>query len=456
MVAWLTVVAVSAPLTNGAAAQHGEATVAAEADVRTDQRIERRLREIFGQLDRLRTVTVSVQSGVVSLGGSTASSDDAERAAALAGRVEGVVAVENGIRRDASLARQLYPMVEQSRQLATDLISAAPLLVVAILVFALLLYLGIALARWGWLWQRAAPNRFIAELLQTTVRYAGLGLGIVAALSLLDATAFLSAVLGAAGVLGLAVGFAVRDTIENYICSILLSVRQPFRPNDHVVIGDREGRVVRLTSRATVLLTLNGNHLRIPNAVVFKSTILNYTRNRLRRFEFELGVDADDDPLLAIHTGVETLKTLDFVIADPDPLGFIKHVGDSNIVLSLSGWIDQNETSFHKARSVGLSAVKTALEDAGFALPEPIYRLRFDGMVPAAVAQPEAAPDRHGAPAAASASDRTRDRPIRHSIEPGMAAHGDTSPERDIARQVDAERRQGGEQDLLDAKAPEE
>ena len=90
MVAWLTVVAVSAPLTNGAAAQHGEATVAAEADVRTDQRIERRLREIFGQLDRLRTVTVSVQSGVVSLGGSTASSDDAERAAALAGRVEGL------------------------------------------------------------------------------------------------------------------------------------------------------------------------------------------------------------------------------------------------------------------------------------------------------------------------------------------------------------------------------
>lgn len=434
---------------SAAQAQDSGPDIALGSDADADRRIESRLKEIFRQIDGLGTVEVSVQSGVVTLSGSTLVSDDAIRAEDLAARLDGVVAVENDIRRDSSLSRQLSPLANQSRRMIEGLMGAAPLIVVAFLVFLMLSYGGILLARWTWLWDRAAPNRFIAELLQTTVRYACFGLGVVAALSLLDATAFLSAFLGAAGVLGLAVGFAVRDTIENYICSILLSVRQPFRPNDHVVIGDWEGRVVRLTSRATVLLTLNGNHLRIPNAVVFKATIVNYTRNHLRRFAFELGVDADDDPLAAIETAVSVLQTLDFVVAEPDPLGFIKEVGDSNIVLSLSAWIDQRSTSFHKARSIGLSAVKTALEEAGFALPEPIYRLRFDDGTPLQMLQARSEPD-------AAAPTSAREPAARLRIEPGMAAHGDTSPEQDIARQVDAERRQSGEPDLLDEAAPEE
>ena len=66
--------------------------------------------------------------------------------------------------------------------------------------------------------------------------------------------------------------------------------RQPFRANDHVVIDSFEGRVIRLTSRATVLMTPDGNHLRLPNAMVFRSVILNYTRNPSRRFEFDVGI----------------------------------------------------------------------------------------------------------------------------------------------------------------------
>ena len=64
--------------------------------------------------------------------------------------------------------------------------------------------------------------------------------GVVVALDILGATALLSTILGAAGIVGLAIGFAVRDTVENFIASILLSIRQPFRPNDAIEIeGDR-------------------------------------------------------------------------------------------------------------------------------------------------------------------------------------------------------------------------
>ncbi|MFP3353662.1 mechanosensitive ion channel, partial [Pseudoalteromonas sp. SIMBA_153] len=136
--------------------------------------------------------------------------------------------------------------------------------------------------------------------------------------------------LGGAGVIGIAVGFAVKDTIENYIASLMLSIRQPFRARDHIVINGQEGIVVRLTSRATILMTLDGNQLRIPNAEVFKGTILNYTKNPERRFTFELGVDANDDPLAAIKVGLDAIHTLAFVLNEPKAIAVITNVGDSN------------------------------------------------------------------------------------------------------------------------------
>ena len=75
--------------------------------------------------------------------------------------------------------------------------------------------------------------------------------------------------------------------------------------------------MIRLTSRATILMTLDGNHLRIPNSQVFKAVILNYTRNPQRRFDFELGIDADDDPTAARHLGVGVMRGLEFVLDDP-------------------------------------------------------------------------------------------------------------------------------------------
>ena len=75
------------------------------------------------------------------------------------------------------------------------------------------------------------------------------------------------------------------------MASIMLSERQPFQPNDFVQIDGHRGNVVRLTSRATILLSPGGNHVRIPNATVFKSRTVNFTRNSERRFEFELSVD---------------------------------------------------------------------------------------------------------------------------------------------------------------------
>ena len=106
----------------------------------------------------------------------------------------------------------------------------------------------------------------------------------------------------------------MRDTVTNYVASIMLSLRQPFRANDHVVIESYEGRVVRLTSRATILLTLDGNHVQIPNATVFNAIIPNYSRNPQRRFDFDLGIDANDNPVDEMEVGLSAMTKLAFVL----------------------------------------------------------------------------------------------------------------------------------------------
>src|SRR3546814_13762518 len=99
-------------------------------------------------------------------------------------------------------------------------------------------------------------------------------------------------------------------------------------------------------------MTLEGNHLRIPNSTVFKAVILNYTRNPERRFDFELGIDANDDPVDGMAVGLRAIRALDFVLDTPAATAIIEDVGDSNIVLRFFGWVDQSQTDFLKGRSL--------------------------------------------------------------------------------------------------------
>lgn len=352
-----------------------------------DDDIKKRITGIFSEIEGLGGVAVSVREGVVILEGETPNEKKAQQAVNLANRVSDVVTVADSINRTLDVQDNVTPMIADLKQRARGLIKALPLLFVAILVFSAVTWFGVWLSRHNSMWQRITPNFFVAELLSQTVKVIFIVLGLILGLSLMGAEAIIGTLLGGAGVIGLAVGFAVKDTIENYISSLMLSVRQPFRARDYVNIDGQEGIVVRLTSRATILMTMDGNQLRIPNSKVFKGTILNYTKNPERRFTFELGVDANDDPIAAIKVGLDAVNALEFVLETPKATAVISQVGDSNIVLDFRVWVNQNEADFLKARSIAIREAKHALENHGFSLPEPIYRLRFNDDVEEAIKQ---------------------------------------------------------------------
>ena len=410
-----------------------------------DVMIQKRIEDIYAQIDALADVGVSVKEGVVTLSGEVSKEAQAQRALGLAKRVEGIVTVEDEIERTLDIEGNVIPILDQMAAKLQRWMKAWPLLVLSTLVFVFLAFAGHRLAKWGAFWNRVAPNIFLAELMAQAMRAAFVILGIVVALNLMGATTLMGTILGGAGLLGLAIGFAVRDAMENYISSIMLSLRQPFRANDHVLINEHEGRVVRLTSRATILMTLDGNHLRIPNSTVYKAVILNYTRNPERRFEFDLGVDAADDPIAAMTTGLDAIRTLEYVIDEPGPNAIIKTVGDSNIVITFMGWMDQTKSDFWKMRTLAIKVAKDAIEQGGFTLPEPLYRVRLEDGGGLLVR-----------PQIDSGGEATRIAPGNKKEKAAGDAVLDVSPDTHIEEMVNDERSQSNDTDLLDSAIPVE
>jgi len=377
-------------------------TITVTDSVTQDAAIAVRIRGILAELDGFDDITVAVSSGIVTLRGNTLDMPTAQRLNELVGRVEGVVAIENEVTETTDVVQRLNPAVERFKVRAKQMIAFLPLAMIALGLFVVIVLLGFAIARRKQPWDRLAPNAFIADIYRQILRLAFVIGGLVAALDIVNATALLSGILGAAGIVGLAIGFAVRDTVENFIASIMLSIRQPFRPNDTVEIEGDTGKVIRLTSRATILLSFDGNHIRIPNSTVFKSRIVNFSRNAERRFTFELGVDPAADLAHAQSLALITLEGLPFVLSTPQASVWIESVGDSSVNMGMAGWINQNDTSIVLARSEAIRLVQASYDTAGIAAQAPAYRVLHEGglvTAPGSPAEPFEGPDMPPPPA---------------------------------------------------------
>lgn len=397
-----------------------------------DEQIESRLADIFSHVPDLAAVSVSVEGGVVVLDGLVDDSDIRDRAEELAWRVNGVAVVVNRIERERALKNRIAAASHALLEQARGLVAMTPVLLLALFVMGISVLLARFVGRADWIYSRITRNWFLRDLWRQVFQLAVIAIGLLFALKLLDATALVGSLLGALGIIGLAIGFATRDTVENYIASILLSIRQPFRREDHVMVNDIEGKVVRLTPRATVLMSPAGNHIRIPNSSVFKATIVNFTRNPLRRLTFTVGVDTDLDLTHPRKLAIETLGKIPGILDDPEPVCLVDALGDSNVVLKIQAWIDQRESDYHKARSEAQRLIKDAFDEAGIVMPEPIYNvnLRRTRLVEKTV------------------SSKSPPRPAEHKA--------DTAVDNSVEVQIREEGRIHTEEDLLDEQAPVE
>lgn len=433
----LIAVLAAAPLSAQQAAEGPNGTITAERDAATDAAIAVRIREILTELGGYEDVTVTVAEGIVTLRGTTASTTEATGLTDLVTRIENVVAIKNEVTETTDIVRRLNPAINRFTARLDQLVTILPLFLIAVSVFVSISSLGWLISSRRQPWNRIAPNMFIADLYRQIIMIVFVVIALVVALDILNASALLGTILGAAGIVGLAFGFAVRDTVENYIASIMLSIRQPFRPNDTIEINGDEGKVIRLTSRATILMSFDGNQIRIPNATVFKSRIVNFSQNAERRFMFTITIPLHSDLNVVRDLATTSVQNLPFVLDAPAAVTWISDFNDAGIELVVTGWIDQNETSMVLARGEALRSVKLAIEASGLALPEKSYRLNLSGSPAEMDLEPTPVPP-------------------QRQLQPTASIHVADNIESELDKIIEAERTAEMNEDLLRTDAPNE
>jgi small-conductance mechanosensitive channel len=406
--------------------------------VQDDEKIQSRLEKIFSELDELKNITVNVSNGVVELSGNALSNANRAKALQLAGQMEGIVEVENKISINSDLTSRLEKTTHHLLSIGKQVISEAPIFLIALFVFVIFWFVGNWISDRESLYEYFTSNKFIAALLGQIVHLIFIIIGLIIALMLLDATRLIGTILGAAGVVGLAVGFAVRDTVENYIASILLSLRNPFDVNDYVLIAGHKGNVVRLTSRATVLISPDANHIRIPNATVFKSVIVNYTRLPERRFSFDVKISQKEDILHAQALAIDTLSHIMSILKEPKPSVIVRDLVDGGVVLRVFAWIDQNKNSISKVRGESIREIKQVFDKNHIAMPGAIYKIMISN-------------ENESNNEFESMSSH-----VKQKLSKQLKKVHDVSADRTVEERVEAEHKENQLENLLEEDAPKE
>ncbi|MEZ4599615.1 MAG: mechanosensitive ion channel family protein [Syntrophotaleaceae bacterium] len=381
-----------------------------------DQRLEERINAVLGVIPDFRDIRAESRSGVVRLTGRADRIVDSQAAERLVSRFEGVVYVVDEILIEPRFDIRFEPVLRKLESGMAWLQRLLPLLILATAIVVVFWGVGSAIARWEWLYSRMSSNRLRQIFLRRVMSRLMIFAGIILALYILGLTALVGAIVGAAGLIGLALGFAFRDIAENYLAGFLLSSRSLFSVGDRVDICQNEGKLVRMGMRELILMTYEGNHVRIPNAEVFRSVTVNYSRNPERECNFSVGVDTGEDLDHVREVGCGALAAMTGVLHDPEPFMRVEDFGEYAMLVRFHLWVDQRNYSFRKVRSEAKRILKMALDEAGIRMPSPQREVRI---------APEGKP---GDP---------EKRPRRSATE--AARQVDVSPEKHINRQIDEE-----------------
>lgn len=179
-------------------------------------------------------------------------------------------------------------------RLIESAITIIPRAIAAILVIGLFWAIA-TFIRWLMriIFRHIVEDLTVENLIKQVAYYAVWTLGLIVAL---DAFGFdPQAVATGLGLTSLALGFALKDIISNFISGMLILVLRPFELGDQIVVGETEGNVERIELRATQLRTYDGRVVLIPNAEVFTSRIINNTAAPIRRSSVELFIGYDSD-----------------------------------------------------------------------------------------------------------------------------------------------------------------
>lgn len=352
--------------------------------VARDDEIATRIEDILHATGWYPDIEVNATDGVVFLDGIAGSDEHRVWARDLASKTQDVVAVVNRISVRPAIDWTFRPALSEITILLRNGLASLPLIVLALVILPLAFYAAIFVARMiEWILRKQVDSPFLRSVIARTAAIPVFLIGLYIVLQVAGLTQLALSILGGAGVAGIIVGFAFRDIAENFLASLLLSIRQPFRRGDYIAVGGQQGTVQSMNTRSTLLMSLEGNHIQIPNATVFKNIIVNYSAAPARQEHLEVGIGYDASIAAAQEIIRKVLAGHAAVLEVPEePLVLVHSLGSSTVNLRAYFWFDGRAYSALKIRSALLRLVKKALIEESISMPGETREVLFPQGVP--------------------------------------------------------------------------
>jgi small conductance mechanosensitive channel len=254
--------------------------------------------------------------------------------------------------------------------LTVMLVNGAKDMLLAVLILAA----GWMVARWIGRWAHDLMDRShyvddtLKPLVSNFVRYSILGITLVVVLGQFGVqTTSLIAVLGATG---LAIGLALQGTLSNVASGVMLLFLRPFRVHDRIRTSDALGTVQEIGLFRTTIVTDDGLYVSVPNATIFSGTIINLSRERIRRTNFMVEVDRGENLDAVQKTILECLAREPRMLKSPAPTVEVDSLGPISTTLVVQVWVENRD--FGGAMSEIKKRVRHALQGSDVSAPVPV------------------------------------------------------------------------------------
>lgn len=226
---------------------------------------------------------------------------------------------------------------------------------------------------------KTSDNKTVTGLLSNMLVAIFMVISLFVILNILNLSDALTALLGTAGVAGLAVGLALQDPLVNLFSGVLMSVRDYYSVGDLVKTNDYFGKIKKINLRSTIILSPEGQKIIIPNKEVLQSALINYSHSGMRRIDLECGVAYGDDLEEVREIALKAIKEADLNIPTYKSIEFFyTSFGGSSVDFVIRFWQNQTaQSTYLQAKSDAIIALKKAFDNQGITIPFPITTLDF-------------------------------------------------------------------------------
>lgn len=270
-------------------------------------------------------------------------------------------------------------VLDTMTQIGVSFVKSIPLFIAGILVIAGFNYIaGLLQNLVKEISDRSSMDFTLASILASLTGISVRILGVLLAAVVVIPSFEPGSLIAGLGLSSVAIGFAFKDILQNFVAGILILWNKPFTVGDVIETKGHSGTVTMINVRSTYIKTFDGKQIIVPNGDVFDNDVKVYSAYADRRIEIPVGIGYGDSIEEAREAILQAVKSVEGVLADPEAAVYLTGLGSSSVDFIVYLWVNQRESSFLQVKHDAIKAIKEALDEKEIDMPYPYRVLQFE------------------------------------------------------------------------------